>query len=343
MLRMAIIGVGWAGLRQIQAIRELGRDVTVECVMDNDLDHLKSTVAELGILKIYTNYQAVLDDPNVDAISICTPHYLHCPMAVEAATAGKHILVEKPIAVTVAEATQMIEAAKGNGVKLYVAENWCYTPMAQFLRQVIQTGRYIGELIAAAYANGFRSQQFGYEGRRAWLTQPTRGGTGTWMLHGIHSMAQFRYILGEIDTVYLCEHKARSFERRDIEGTMSGMFALETGVHVSILQTSEIHLRHNIGGYTLYGDEGSIRAGKDYCEIFTPDVDKPPQMVMYSPAVLSDYALEIEAFAHYVRGTVMFYPTTGESERRSLAVVEAGYESARTGLPVRIREQFGTL
>jgi UDP-N-acetyl-2-amino-2-deoxyglucuronate dehydrogenase len=260
------------------------------------------------------------------------------PLALEAAAAGKHILVEKPIALTVEDATRMIEAADASGVKLYVAENLCYKPIAVFLRHVVQTGQYIGELTAASLVAGFRAPNFGYAGRRSWLTNPGQGGTGTWMLHGIHTMAQLRYIFGEVETVYLREHHASSFERPDIEGTMSGLLTLERGIHMSIVQSCETRPPSPLAGYTLYGDQGSLRAMADFCEVFREDA--VPLRVEYPEAALSEYALEIEAFADYVLEDCVG-PTTGRSERRSLAVVQAGYESARSGLPVHLRERFG--
>jgi predicted dehydrogenase len=345
MIRLAIVGVGWAGTRQVQAIEELAsagcNPFVVECLVDNDAEILRAKASELGVAKTHTDYRDALNDSSLDAVSICTPHALHCEMAVAAAEAGKHVLVEKPIALTVAEATRMICAAERNGVTLYVAENLTYAPMSRFLRELVQNGRYIGEVTCAVVVNGFRAPDFGYDGRRAWLTKPELGGTGTWMLHGVHSMAQLRYVLGEVETVYLREHKARSFARLDIEGTLTGTLTLESGVPVNVVQTCETHLPGNLGGYIIHGDRGSVRAWKDGCEIFSSELDsaQEPLRLNYD-AQLSEYALEMEAFANTVAGVVCG-PTDGVSERRSLAIVEAGYESARTGQPINLKQRFG--
>lgn len=339
MLRLAVIGAGWAGERQIRAIRELNGAVTVGCLVDNDIDFLRAKADELGIDTIYTNYHDALHDSSINAVSICTPHALHCPMALDAAQAGKHILVEKPMALTVTEATNMIDTADKNGVKLYVAENLPYQPIAVFLRHVLQTGEYIGELVAASLVAGFRAVNFGYPGRRAWLTQPQQGGTGTWMLHGIHTIAQLRFIFGEVASIYLREHHTNSFERPDIEGTMSGLLTLDGGIHLSMLQTCELRMSRNFNGYTLYGDQGSLRANVDGYEVFMED---GASSHTYPDAGLSDYAFEMKAFADYVLEGCAG-PTTGYSERRSLAVVQAGYESAASGQVVHLRERFADI
>jgi predicted dehydrogenase len=340
MIGLAIIGVGWAGERQARAVQELGRKVRVECLVDTDADFLRAKAAELGISKTYTTLQAALDDEAVDAVSICAPHVFHCPLGLQAAAARKHILCEKPIALTVEDATRMIDAADNNGVSLYVAENLCYTPMSRALHRIVAGQEYIGELVAASFVGGFRAQNFGYPGRRAWLTQPAAGGTGTWMLHGIHSMAQLRFILGEVDTVYLREHHATAFERPDIEGTVSGILTLASGVNVSVLQTCEVALPGDLRGYTLYGDQASIRAYADGYTVLSNQGDS--EHFSYPVSDLSDYAAEIEAFADYVAGTAEG-PTTGRSERRSLAVVQAGYESMHSGQPVHLPTRFGPL
>lgn len=344
MLRMAIVGVGWAGTRHVEAIRELGRKVEVACLVDNDSAFLAAKAAELGVPKTYTDYRDALADPDIDAVSICTPHALHCPMAIEAARAGKHILCEKPLAMTVEEATQMMEAAATHGVTLYVAENVVYTPMSQRLRQIVQRGEYIGELTFASLVAGFHAPDYGYPGRRAWLSTPALGGTGTWMLHGIHSMAQLRFVLGEVETVYMGEHHASSFTRPDLEGTMSGLLTLASGIHVWVVQSCETRLRGTLRGLTLYGDRGSVRASHEGYEVFARDYDagQPAQALRYPPEMPSSYALEMDAFADTVAG-IREGPTTARSERRSLAIVQAGYESAKSGRPVHLRERFGEL
>jgi predicted dehydrogenase len=343
MLRIAIFGVGWAGTRQVQAVRELGQKVAVECLVDSDAAFLRAKAEELGVRKTYTDWREALADPEVDAVSICLPHALHCPVALEAAAAGKQILCEKPLALTVEDATRMIEAAEASGMTLYVAENEPYRPMAKLLREIVRTGRYIGELTFATFAAGFRAPRFGYPERRAWLTLPEQGGTGTWMLHGIHSMAQLRFILGEVETVYMQERHARSFERTDLEGTMSGLLTLESGLPVSVVQTCETRLPVSLGGYVLHGDQGSLRATRDGCKVFTGGREgEEPLFLPYPEEALSDYAQEIEAFAVTVSG-VAEGPTTALSERRSLAIVQAGYESARSGRAVCLRERFGEL
>ena len=342
MLRLGVIGVGWAGQRQIRAAAELAGRIEITAIADDDSEHLRATASALGIETLYSRLEDMLADSQIDAVSICTPHALHRPMAVAAAKAGKHILVEKPMALTVADATHMINVAQQNSVKLYVAENWVYSPMTAHLRGIVARGLHIGELIAAAYAWGFRAERYAYPGRRAWLGQPERGGAGTWMLHGIHSIARLRHILGEMSVVYLREHHASQFATPDVEGTVSGLLTLESGVHLSILHSCELELKGPLAGLWLHGSEGSIHADEDGYTVFGNASNELPARQAYPAPSLSDYALELAAFADYVEDEKLG-PTTGASERRTLSIVQAGYESIESGKPIDLEQRFGAL
>jgi UDP-N-acetyl-2-amino-2-deoxyglucuronate dehydrogenase len=158
-LGLAIVGVGWAGSRHAETIGELAtvdKRVEITAFVDNDADHLQQTAAKFEVHATYSTLAAALDDPNVDAIDIATPHFLHEPMTIQTVEVGKHVIVEKPMAMNVDEATRMIHAAESNGVRLYVAANQSYEPYIEFLRQVVETGTPIGSITAASVAAGFR-------------------------------------------------------------------------------------------------------------------------------------------------------------------------------------------
>jgi UDP-N-acetylglucosamine 3-dehydrogenase len=336
-LRLAVVGAGWAGRRQGQAIAELGGAIELVCLVDNDAEHLRSVAAEQGIERTTTDVESVLGDPEIDAVSICTPHRLHAPMSIAAARAGKHVLVEKPMASTVAEATAMIEAADSQEVRLVVAENQVYEPSTRRLAELVSAGEGIGNLAFAAVVDGYRAPDPRYDGRRDWLTRPEAGGTGTWMLQGIHTVARTRHIFGEIASVYVREHRTPTFLRPDLEATMSGLLVLQSGVSVWLVQTPEVALQARMI-VQLYGDEGVVLADANGYEMRSSGQSQPAR-VEYPVDSLSSFALELRAFANEV-ATDAVAPTSGRSERRSLAVVEAGLESARTGLPVSVAERY---
>jgi predicted dehydrogenase len=239
----------------------------------------------------------------------------------------------------VAEATRMITAAAAAGVCLYVAESATYQPIAVFLREVVRSGRWIGEPTSARIAAGFRAPAYSYPDRRAWLAQPDKGGLGTWMLHGIHTIAQLRYILGQVVSVYAQQHRAASFQRDDIEATVHATLTMASGVTVQLLQTAETKIPADLAGYVLHGDRGSLHAHAADCRVFADDQN--PTTVTIPPLKYTEHALELAAFADAVAGVEG--PTSGVSERRSLAVMQAGYESMASGQLVHLSTRFGLL
>ncbi len=140
----------------------------------------------------------------------------------------------------------------------------------------------------------------------------------------------------------MVEHHARSFIPTGLEGTMSGLLSMKSGFQVALLQTCEVRLRGKLGGYVVYGDRGSIWASGEGCDVFSEELGEEPVHFNYSEAALSPYALEVNAFADYITCGVEG-PTTGRSERKSIAVVQAGYESVRSGQPVDLKVRFGDL
>jgi predicted dehydrogenase len=343
-LRVAIVGAGWAGSRHAEAIaelREVDRRLSISCFVDSDTEHLDVTAERFSVDRRYASLDDALSDQSVEIVDIATPHRLHHGMAIAAAEAGKHVIVEKPMAMDVDEATEMIDAAEANGVKLFVAENHSYEPYIEFLRNLVVSGEPIGAVTTASIASGFRPRgRYGYPGRRAWLADPDMGGTGTWMLHGIHTLAGVRRVFGEVSRIYVQEHKNESFERSDVEGTMSALLTMESGLNVSVVQSPETRFLANTGGYQVHGEKGSVRATAEGYEMIADNEE--PGVRGYPPASLSSYAREFKAFADYVGGDGSV-ATTGYSERRTLAVIQAGAESVARGQAVDLRERFGAI
>ena len=102
-IRVAIVGCG--RISDLHVLGYKGReDARIVAVCDTNLSHAKSKAKEWGVEKVYSDYQQVLNDKDVDVVELLTPHHLHCPMTIQAAQAGKHISVQKPMALSALEA-----------------------------------------------------------------------------------------------------------------------------------------------------------------------------------------------------------------------------------------------
>lgn len=121
-IRVAIVSCD-----RISALHELGyrgrEDARIAAVCDTKRKNARAKAKAWGVDKVYTDYQALLTDPDIDLVELLVPHHLHAEMMVEACEAGKHVSVQKPMALTVTEADQMVEAAEKASVVLRVYEN----------------------------------------------------------------------------------------------------------------------------------------------------------------------------------------------------------------------------
>jgi predicted dehydrogenase len=214
-------------------------------------------------------------------------------------------------------------------------------PFATTMRDIVLSGEPIGEITFAGLISGYRQTDPRYPGRRGWLTEPEQGGTGSWYLQGVHAIAAFRHVLGEIVEVLVQEHRTSSFERPDLEATMSAFLRLESGLGAWFTQTTETNIPPRLRGFQLYGERGVVVGGRSggYDVYLTEDdQDAPGQHHPYADG-LSEYALELKAFVDTIRGQGDG-PTTGRAELRTMAVLEAGVESSRTRRLVNLRERF---
>ncbi len=146
-MQVGIIGAGiQAKTTHLPAFCSLD-GVAVVGIADVDMASAELAAKKFDVPHTYTNFHDLLDDPHIDLISICTPHHLHKQMAVECALAGKHILIEKPMATTVNDANEIIEAARESGVKLCVVQNYRLFSSVKEAKKRIENGR-IGEIIS---------------------------------------------------------------------------------------------------------------------------------------------------------------------------------------------------
>jgi predicted dehydrogenase len=203
-IRVAIVGCG--RISDLHQIGYRGReDAKIVAVCDTNKGHARDKAREWGVEKVYTDYAQVLNDKDVDAVELLTPHHLHCSMTVQAAEAGKHISVQKPMALTAAEADKMIAAANKAGVRLRVYETFVYYAPAMRAKQMIEAGE-IGEVRAIRmHVNSGTSDTSWKVPLAAWLwrfNEKQCGGGPLVFDHGYHLFSLGYYLGGPVEKVY---------------------------------------------------------------------------------------------------------------------------------------------
>ena len=195
-LRFGLIGCGRVAPRHAESLLSLpgARLVAVADVRETRADRFAAQYHAAA----HTDYRALIARQDVDVVNICTPSGLHAQMAIEAMQAGKHVIVEKPIALTLDDADRMIGAARVYGVKLCVVLQNRYNPPMQDLKQVIESGMLGRLLLGNATVRWYRPQEY-YED----------GWHGTWAMDGgalmnqsIHHIDALQWLLGRPESVF---------------------------------------------------------------------------------------------------------------------------------------------
>jgi predicted dehydrogenase len=203
-IRVAIVGCG-----RISDLHQLGyqgrEDGRIVAVCDSNRGRAQKKANQWGVQKVYTDYRKVLEDKDVELVELLTPHYLHSPMTVQACQAGKHVSVQKPMALSAAEADEMITAGDKAGVMLRVYETFVYYAPAVRARQMIQAGE-IGEIRALRLHVSTGTTDSSWKVPfSAWLwrfNEKQSGGGPLVFDHGYHLFSLAYYLGGPVDRVY---------------------------------------------------------------------------------------------------------------------------------------------
>lgn len=145
MIRIAVVGYGYWGPNLVRNFQETD-GTRVEVCCDLRADRLQAVTQRYPEVRVTTDFQAVLDDPDVDAVAVATPVATHYGFARRALEHGKHVLVEKPLAASVAEAESLIEIAAKHGLTLMVNHTFIYTGAVRKMREIVERGE-LGELL----------------------------------------------------------------------------------------------------------------------------------------------------------------------------------------------------
>lgn len=138
-MKFVLVGCGRIAHLHVAGYKE-NADAELWGVYDINHGHAKKFAQEYGISRVYASFDEVLADKEVTAVELLLPHHLHCEYAVKACRAGKHVSVQKPMAMNLAECDAMIKAAKDNGVKLKVFENFVFYPPYQLAKKLLDDG-----------------------------------------------------------------------------------------------------------------------------------------------------------------------------------------------------------
>src|SRR5437764_3846441 len=143
-IKTAVLGTGFMGRVHTEGIRRVG-NVEVAAIAASSEEKARKFADELGVERSTGDYRTLLKDPEISAVHVCTPNALHFPMAKAALEAGKHVLCEKPLALSTAEGQEMVKLAKQKDLANCTFHNLRYYPQVQNMRAMRETGQ-LGEI-----------------------------------------------------------------------------------------------------------------------------------------------------------------------------------------------------
>ncbi|HZO91595.1 MAG TPA: Gfo/Idh/MocA family oxidoreductase [Chthonomonadaceae bacterium] len=334
-LNVAIVGCGIISGAHIQGWQRNRERARIVACCDTSIERARKAAEAAGEseARAVTDYGALLADPEIDAVDLCLPHHLHAEMAIAAARAGKHILCEKPLALTPEDCDRMMAAARAAGVILMHGENMRTAENAERAAETIRAGR-LGTIVGlqATYAHWQREEL-----NKDWRTRPAESGGGHLIDGAIHFVDVLRHLGGEITAVQAMTTQFRPELGPQSEDTGVLNFRYAGGYLGQMFATHASRGRGASPMLTVFGTEGCLSLdafGGDRAVILFPH-GSPPEVLLQKHHWQDTFLREITHFLDVVqKGEPL--RATPEDARENLRVVLAAYESASTGREISL-------
>lgn len=284
--------------------------------------------------RAYDNDEALLADPQVNAVYVATPPHLHARQTVLAAQAGKHVLCEKPLALDTGEARSMIAAARANGITLMVCYYQRFNTRHQRIKALVEEGA-IGQVTAAriSFSERFPPQP------GVWHHDPAISGGGPLMDLGVHCIDLLRYLCGPVRSVTALVDTL--VDDSPVADTSTLLLQLTGGAQAVVTShwTTANHDPERFNRVEIYGTEGTIVAApiqaKDSAGSLQLVTAHGAQDLSVKPGGPRPHVALLEAFAATVDGESP-NPIPGDEGLAGLGAVEAARESARSGRRIEL-------
>ena len=260
-LKVGVIGCGSIAKYRHFPEYEANKHVEIVAVCDIVEDRVNE-FAETYEAKAYTDYEQLLADDSIDIISVCLPNNLHAPVSIAASKAGKHVLVEKPMATSREEAEAMIEAAKTSGKKLMVGHNQRFVSSHQKAKEIIASGE-VGKIYSFRTAFGHGGPEgWSVDGRDSWFFNKEEAFIGAMGDLGVHKTDLMRYILGEefVEVAGFVETNAKA--DTDVDDNAVCVLKTESGI-IGTLAASWAYSAGQDNSTVIFAEKAIIRLEDD--------------------------------------------------------------------------------
>jgi predicted dehydrogenase len=314
MARVALFGCGW--IQDFHARGVLAHGDELVAVANHREASALAFAERHGIARVTTDWEALAADPDVDAAIVSTPNALHAPPSIALLRNGKHVLVEKPMATSVAECDAMIDASTASGASLMVAHCWRFRDEVRAMRDRIAGGE-LGEIV--------KTRGYGVHaswGPSGWFTDRALSGGGALVDMGVHAIDTARYLLGDPTPERVCAAVGTRYADGRYEVDDDGILLIgwSNGTN-SIVESGwwQPHLGGLEADTEVYGTKG-------YARIWDP----APPSEDYEHCTQPMYTAQVAEFLGAIAEGRQPQPSGGDG-RIVMQVVEEAYRSAAEG------------
>jgi predicted dehydrogenase len=337
-----IVGCGTIASVHAEAIRQLPYAELVS-VYSRNLENAKRLGQKFNV-NSSNDWSTFISDPQIDVVSVCTPNGTHLDFGQRIAEAGKHVIVEKPIEVTLERGRQLIEICAKHNVKLAVIFQNRFLPDVIHMKTAIDAGEVGKIFLGNAYVKWHRTQAY-YDSAK-WRGTFELDGGGVLINQAIHTIDLLQWLLGKVETIY---GQIGTFTHASIEGEDTavatlrfengalGVIEASTSVQPAMDRRLEIHGEKGTAiltgnSFRLLGAAFSQQENADSTETGASGAASPLQNFTAEPH-RRQYEAILEAISQNQTP-----PVAGEESLESLAIVSAIYESAKQKRPIYLPE-----
>ena len=343
----AVVGCGVIGPWHARSI-DLARNAELIALCDVEFAKAEKLAAEHGGVPCYADHRTMLkNEPDIDAVCVCVPSGIHWRIAVDAAKAGRHVLSEKPLDVTLAHMDRMIDTCAKQEVKLGCIFQRRTKPLTKAVKKVVDGGKLGTMVLADAYLKYYRSPA--YYKSAGWRGTWELDGGGALMNQGVHGIDQLLYLVGDVETV--TAHAAPLVRDIAVEDTAVAILQYKNGAFGVIEGTTSVTPGmstrteiHGENGTIIFDDSRLLkyavaRKKADIAKDRTLRVPEPKvsKSTASDPRALSvrGHMLQVQDMAQAIlKDREPMVP--GPEARKAVELILAIYRSAKTGRTVRL-------
>ena len=260
-LQVGVIGCGSIAKHRHLPEYAANKQIEIAAVCDIVKTRADEAAALYGAVS-YESVEELLQNKEIDAVSVCTPNYLHAPISIAALKAGKHVLCEKPMATSREDAEQMIEAARESGKKLMIAHNQRFVPSHAKAREILASGE-VGKVYSFRTAFGHPGPEaWSVDGKDSWFFEKEKAFIGAMGDLGVHKTDLIRYVLGEeiVEVGSFVETSAKEFATVDDNAVC--ILKSESGI-IGTLAASWAYTAKEDNSTIIYAEKAILRLEDD--------------------------------------------------------------------------------